>query len=120
MKTEIETYKSIINPFTDRVGEQVLTTPQQVWADPYGAPVPTDHSTQYLTALTLTHECRKENLDAVINYLDRCELPIAALGVLRVSKKFPTLLTRARFQTWFRKHSEFFGIQSNVSQSNTA
>ena len=120
MKTEFKTYRSLVNPITDHVGDGVLTTPQQVWADPYGAPVPTDYSTQYLTVLLLTHACKRENLDAIISYLDRCEFPIAALGVLRASKKFPAMKTRARFQTWFIKNCNSFGLKSNnnVSESN--
>jgi hypothetical protein len=92
------------NAMTDQ-----LPSPDQVWMDPKGAPVPTDPSALYLIASSLAIAATEKHAAPLMTYVDRLPRVYGALcardALRRLDKK---LAGRPEWVKWFTKNQELF------------
>jgi hypothetical protein len=90
-----------------------LPTPQQVWMDPHGAPVPTDPAAQYLIATMLGRAVEAKFAAALVTYIDRLPRVMGAYcakdAFARLGAK---LVANAEWQKWWVKNSALFATST--------
>jgi hypothetical protein len=88
-----------------------LPTPDQVWMDPAGAPVPTDPAALYLVASMLAAAVKPEHGSAVVTYLARLPRVYGALLARDVYRKLGAALSGSRdWVAWFTENQEIFAV----------
>jgi hypothetical protein len=88
-----------------------LPTPDQVFLDPSGAPVPTDPSALYLVASMLAAAVKPEHGTAVVTYLARMPRVYGALLARDVYRKLGAALSGSReWVSWFTENQELFAV----------
>lgn len=86
-----------------------LPTPQQVWMDPHGAPVPTEAAAQYLISAMLSRALEPKFAVAFVTYIDRLpRIPSAYAGRDAYRRIGPKLMGSKGWQEWFVKNEELF------------
>lgn len=93
-----------------RLADQ-LPTPDQVWADPKGSPVPKDPAALYLVVSMLAASAQDSNAAALVTYLDRLPRVYGALLARDAFRKLGPKLTRTKEWTkWFLDNEELFSV----------
>lgn len=88
-----------------------LPTPEQVFMDPAGAPVPTDPAALYLVTSMLAAAVKPEHGAAVVTYLARLPRVYGALLARDVYRKLGAALSGSReWVTWFTENQELFAV----------
>jgi hypothetical protein len=86
-----------------------LPTPDQVWADPTGAPVPTSPPSQYLVSSMLANAAKPEHADALVMYMRRLPRVYGALLARDSFRKLGAKLSGSREWTqWFTENQDIF------------
>lgn len=90
-----------------------LPTPDQVWLDPAGAPVPDDSSALYLVASMLAAAVQPEHAAAVVTYLARMPRVYGALLARDAYRKLGAKLSGSKeWVKWFTENQEIFAVGS--------
>lgn len=90
-----------------------LPTPDQVFMDPVGAPVPTDPAARYLIASMLAAAVKPEHGAAVVTYLARLPRVYGALLARDVYRKLGAALSGIpEWVKWFTENQELFAVGS--------
>lgn len=88
-----------------------LPTPDQVWMDPEGAPVPEDQAALFLVATMLAAALTDEHGDAVVTYLARMPRVYGALLARDAYRKLGPKLSGSReWVHWFTENQELFTV----------
>lgn len=86
-----------------------LPTPQQVWMDPDGAPVPAEPAAQYLIASMLGRAVESKYCGAFLKYAGRLPRVMSAFAVRDAFHRVgPTLTGNAEWTRWFEANSVLF------------
>lgn len=86
-----------------------LPTPQQVWLDPDGAPVPTDPAAQYLIASMLGRAAELKYADALIRYFSRLDRVQGAYCARDAYRRIGAKLAGcAAWNTWWLANRQLF------------
>ena len=86
-----------------------LPTPQQVWLDPDGAPVPTDPSAQYLIASMLGRAAEPKYADALVRYFSRLDRVQGAYCARDSYRRLGAKLAGcAAWQRWWLANRQLF------------
>jgi hypothetical protein len=95
-----------------RLADQ-LPTPDQVWLDPKGAPVPTDSAAQYLIASMLAAAVEPQHAAAVVTYLSRLPRVYGALLARDAYRKLGAALSGSpQWVSWFTANQDMFAVGS--------
>lgn len=90
-----------------------LPTPDQVWIDPEGAPVPTDPSALYLVSTMLAAAAKAENIPALMQYLDRMPTVYGMLLARDTYRRLKMKLAGNKaWLAWFTRNQEVFNVGS--------
>jgi hypothetical protein len=90
-----------------------LPTPDQVWMDPKGAPVPNDPSALYLVASMLAAAVTPEHATALVQYLARLPRVYGALLARDTFRKLGSKLSgNKEWVRWFTANQEIFAVGS--------
>lgn len=88
-----------------------LPTPDQVWMDPKGAPVPDDPAALYLVASMLATAVKPEHATAAVQYMTRLPRVYGALLARDMYRKLGAKLSGSReWVTWFTENQELFAV----------
>jgi hypothetical protein len=88
-----------------------LPSPDQVWLDPKGAPVPKDPSALYLVASMLATAVEPEHATAAVQYMDRMPRVYGALLARDMYRKLGSKLSGTKeWVRWFTKNQELFAV----------
>lgn len=88
-----------------------LPTPDQVWMDPKGAPVPDDPAALYLVASMLASAVEPQHGSAVVTYLARMPRVYGALLARDAYRKLGAKLSGSKeWVAWFTKNQEIFAV----------
>lgn len=88
-----------------------LPTPDQVWMDPQGAPVPTEPSALYLVASMLAAAAQGQNVSALVQYLSRLPRVYGALLARDTFRRIgATLSGNKDWVKWFTENQELFAV----------
>lgn len=88
-----------------------LPTPDQVWMDPKGAPVPDDPSALYLVASMLANAVEPQHASAVVAYLTRMPRVYGALLARDAYRKLGAKLSGSKeWVKWFTANQEMFAV----------
>jgi hypothetical protein len=89
-----------------------LPTPDQVWADPDNAPVPTDSAALYLVTSMLAAAMGPSHVDSLVAYLSRLPRVYGALLARDVHHKLGggALSGSRSWVTWFTENQELFAV----------
>jgi hypothetical protein len=88
-----------------------LPTPDQVWMDPKGAPVPTDPAALYLVASMLAAAVEPKHAAAVVTYLSRMPRVYGALLARDAYRKLGAKLSGSKeWVKWFTANQEIFAV----------
>jgi hypothetical protein len=88
-----------------------LPTPDQVWLDPSGAPVPDDSAALYLVASMLAAAVQPQHAAAVVTYLSRMPRVYGALLARDAYRKLGATLSGSReWVSWFTENQEIFTV----------
>jgi hypothetical protein len=88
-----------------------LPTPDQVWMDPKGAPVPDDPSALYLVASMLAAAVEPEHSAAAVTYMTRMPRVYGALLARDMYRKLGAKLSGSReWVSWFTENQELFAV----------
>jgi hypothetical protein len=88
-----------------------LPTPDQVWMDPKGAPVPTDPSALYLVASMLANAVEPQHASAVVTYLARMPRVYGALLARDAYRKLGAKLSGSKeWVSWFTSNQDIFAV----------
>lgn len=88
-----------------------LPTPDQVWMDPSGAPVPDDSAALYLVASMLAAAVAPQHAAAVVTYLARMPRVYGALLARDAYRKLGAELSGSReWVSWFTENQEIFAV----------
>lgn len=88
-----------------------LPTPDQVWMDPQGAPVPTDPAALYLVASMLAAAVLPQHATAVVQYLARMPRVYGALLARDAYRKLGASLSGSReWVAWFTDNQDIFAV----------
>lgn len=88
-----------------------LPTPDQVWLDPKGAPVPTDPSALYLITSMLAAAVDASHAAAVVTYLGRLPRVYGALLARDAYRKLGASLSGSKeWVSWFTANQEIFAV----------
>ncbi len=86
-----------------------LPTPDQVWMDPTGAPVPTSPPSQYLVSSMLANAAQPQHADALVKYMRRLPRVYGALLARDSFRKLGAKLSGSREWTqWFTENQDIF------------
>ena len=86
-----------------------LPTPQQVWLDPDGAPVPTDPAAQYLIAAMLGRAAEPKFADALVRYFSRLPRVMGAYCARDAYKRLGAKLAgSSAWQKWWLENRQLF------------
>lgn len=86
-----------------------LPTPQQIWADPHTAMIPTSASARFLIASILARAVEGKTSRAFTIYFSRLEIHLAAFAARVAFKRLGAKLAgSAEWQQWFLKNSALF------------
>ena len=86
-----------------------LPTPQQVWIDPDGAPVPTDPAAQYLIAAMLGRAAEPKYADALVRYFSRLPRVMGAYCARDAYKRLGAKLAGcSSWQKWWLDNRQLF------------
>ena len=86
-----------------------LPTPQQVWLDPDGAPVPTDPAAQYLIAAMLGRAAEPKFAEPLVRYFSRLPRVMGAYCARDAYKRLGAKLAgNAAWQKWWLANSALF------------
>lgn len=86
-----------------------LPTPQQVWMDPDGAPVPSDPAAQYLIAAMLGRAAEPKYADALVRYFSRLDRVQGAYCAKDAYKRLGAKLAGcASWQRWWLDNRQLF------------
>jgi hypothetical protein len=92
-----------------RLADQ-LPTPDQVWMDPLGAPVPSDSSAQYLICSMLAAAATAPHARQLVQYLARLPRVYGALLGRDAYRRLGARLSGCReWVSWFAANQELFG-----------
>lgn len=89
-----------------------LPTPDQVWMDPTGAPVPTEPSALYLVASMLAAAATEQHITALMTYLDRLPRVYGALLARDTYRRLALLSGSKSWIDWFTANQEIFAVGS--------
>jgi hypothetical protein len=88
-----------------------LPTPDQVWMDPNGAPVPDDSSALYLVTSMLAAAVAPEHAAAALTYLCRLPRVYGALLARDMYRKLGASLSGSKeWVRWFTENQELFAV----------
>lgn len=88
-----------------------LPSPDQVWMDPKGAPVPDDPSALYLVASMLAAAVEPEHSAAAVTYMTRMPRVYGALLARDMYRKLGAKLSGSReWVSWFTENQELFAV----------
>lgn len=88
-----------------------LPTPDQVWMDPQGAPVPTDPAALYLVASMLANAVEAQHASAVVTYLARMPRVYGALLARDAYRKLGAKLSGSKeWVKWFTANQDIFAV----------
>lgn len=88
-----------------------LPTPDQVWMDPKGAPVPNDPAALYLVASMLANAVEAQYASAVVTYLARMPRVYGALLARDAYRKLGAKLSGSKeWVTWFTANQDIFAV----------
>lgn len=88
-----------------------LPTPDQVWMDPNGAPVPVDPAARYLVASMLAAAVQPENSAAAVTYMSRLPRVYGALLARDMYRKLGAKLSGSKeWVRWFTENQELFAV----------
>lgn len=91
-----------------RLADQ-LPTPDQVWMDPLGAPVPTNPSACFLSATMLAQAVTDKHAGAFVSYCDRMGRVFCALAAKDAYRRLGAKLSGNReWSRWFIANQELF------------
>ena len=86
-----------------------LPTPQQVWLDPDGAPVPSDPAAQYLIAAILGRAAEPKYAEPLVRYFSRLPRVMGAYCARDAYKRLGAKLAgNAAWQKWWLANSALF------------
>ena len=86
-----------------------LPTPDQVWLDPDGAPVPSDPAAQYLIAAMLGRAAEPKQAHALMTYVNRLPRVMGAYCARDAFKRLGARLAgNAAWQKWFTANRALF------------
>ena len=86
-----------------------LPSPDQVWMDPLGAPVPDEPSAQFLITTTLGMQVGASTAPAFIKYIARLPRVMAALGARDAYRRLGAKLSGCReWVKWFTENQQLF------------
>ena len=86
-----------------------LASPDQVWIDPDGAPVPEDPAALFLMASNLASAVNKAHAGAMCRYMGRMPRVYAALTARDAFRRLgATLSGNKEWQVWFNSNQELF------------
>lgn len=92
-----------------------LPSPEQVWMDPEGAPVPTDPSALYLVSSMLAAAVEPQHGTAVVKYLARMPRVYGALLARDAYRRLGAKLSASKeWIAWFTENQEIFAVGSSV------
>lgn len=95
-----------------RLADQ-LPTPDQVWMDPMGAPVPTDPAALYLVASMLAAAVERKWVSAAVQYMERLPRVYGALLARDMDRKLGAVLTGSKeWVRWWTANQELFAVAS--------
>jgi hypothetical protein len=90
-----------------------LPTPDQVWLDPKGAPVPQDPSALYLSATMLAGAVSPQHAGQFCQYIDRMPRVFGALAGKDAYRRLGAKLSgNKHWCAWFMKNQELFASSS--------
>jgi hypothetical protein len=88
-----------------------LPTPEQVWMDPKGAPVPSDPSALYLVASLLAVAVEDQHASAAVQYMSRMPRVYGALLARDMYRKLGAKLAGSKeWVKWFTENQELFAV----------
>lgn len=88
-----------------------LPTPDQVWMDPNGAPVPEDPAALYLVASMLAAAVAPEHSTAAVQYMSRLPRVYGALLARDMYRKLGSKLSGSKeWVKWFTANQELFAV----------
>jgi hypothetical protein len=88
-----------------------LPTPDQVWMDPNGAPVPDDSSALYLVASMLAAAVEEQHASAAVAYMSRMPRVYGALLARDMYRKLGAKLSGSKeWVRWFTENQELFAV----------
>jgi hypothetical protein len=91
-----------------------LPTPDQVWMDPLGAPVPSDPAALYLVSSMLAAAVEPQHGRQVVQYLSRMPRVYGALLARDAYRKLgPRLSGSKEWSQWFLENQELFASTTN-------
>ncbi len=93
-----------------------LPTPEQVFMDPDGAPVPTDPSALYLVAAFLGAAAEQKHARALVKYLTRMPRVFGALLARDAHKRLGAKLSGTReWADWWKANSAIFEVGATAA-----
>jgi hypothetical protein len=88
-----------------------LPTPDQVWMDPKGAPVPDDPAALYLVASMLAAAVEQQHATAAVQYMSRMPRVYGALLARDMYRKLGAKLSGSKeWVFWFTENQELFAV----------
>lgn len=86
-----------------------LPTPDQVWMDPTGAPIPSKPASLFLVASMLANAAKPEHTDALVKYMSRMPRVYGALLARDAFRKLGAKLAGSKEWTkWFTENQDIF------------
>jgi hypothetical protein len=86
-----------------------LPTPDQVWMDPLGAPIPTSAPSQFLVSSMLANAAQPQHTDSLVKYMRRLPRVYGALLARDAFRRLGAKLSGSREWTqWFTENQDIF------------
>lgn len=80
-----------------------------IMLDPKGAPVPDDPATLYAVATALSSRAKADNLDVIVEYIDRIDPPFAVMCMKDAQRREPDTLNSPAFTRWASQNAKLLG-----------
>lgn len=91
-----------------------LPSPDQVWMDPLGAPVPTEPSAQYLISCVLSQQLTVSCIESFIQYVTRMPRVMTAFAVKSAYRRLGNKVSGSKhWVLWHQKNQTLFDIGNN-------